>query len=214
MSLFMSLVMKRAWLLTLMVLILFSGLGLYAQEETDPEENPDDEPDYEWVDIVTAPFSKGDRNFIISLGIIFPTFFVGLEEDHGISLGGTGSLAFNYFITEKIFVGAELAGMFAGTRAGNMLYVIPFGVRIGYQFWYRRFEFPVSIMIGAAPQRYLDKGYFGPIAKGSASAFWRFNPEWSFGLNGVWWLIPQWPKNGNNAIGNFMELTLSARHHF
>jgi hypothetical protein len=69
-------------------------------------------------------------------------------------------------------------------------------------------------MVGLAPQRYLEKGYFGLILKPGASIFWRFNPEWSFGFNTFWWFVPQWPKNGNNSIGNFVELTLSARYHF
>ena len=205
--------MRWAFVLVLALLILFSVMNLPAQETT--EDDPDEYyPDSGWIDYSTAPASRGDRNFAISLGVLFPTFFAGIDDAIGLSIGGTGSLAFNYFITQSIFVGAELGGSFNGTRGGNMLYIIPFGVHIGYQFWYRRFEFPVSLMIGAAPQRYLAKGYFGPIANGSASAYWRFNPEWSFGLNSVWWFLPQWPNNGNNAIGNFLELTLSARHHF
>ena len=206
--------MQRAFVLVLVLLILLSVINLYAQETTDPDDNPDEYyPESEWIDY-SAPTSQGDRNFVISLGLLIPTLFGGIDEGIGLSIGGTGSLAFNYFITQSIFIGAELGGSFNGTRGGNMLYIIPFGARIGYQFWYRRFEFPVSLMIGAAPQRYLEKGYFGPIAKGSASAYWRYNPEWSFGLNSVWWFLPQWPNNGNNAIGNFLELTLSARHHF
>ena len=191
----------------------FSGFGLAAQEDTDPDD-PDTYPDSEWEEITTSPFSKGDRNFVVSLGVIIPTLFTGLEDSHGLSVGGTGSLAFNYFITQNIFLGAELAGSFSATRAGNMLYIVPFGIRAGYQFWYQRFEFPLSLMLGIAPQKYLDKGYFGFIVKPGVSAFWRFNPDWSFGLNGNWWFLPQWPKNGNNVIGNFLELTLSARYHF
>ena len=196
-----------------MLLVLFVGVSLAAQEGTIPDE--DDTPEPEWVDIITAPFSTGDRNFVISLGTIIPTVFGGLgENDHGLSLGGSCTLAFNYFINENVFVGGELGGMFSGTRSGNMLYVLPFGARIGYQFWYQRYEFPLSLMLGIAPERYLGKGYIGPVLKGSASAFLRYNPEWSFGLNGVWWFLPQWPKNSNNTVGNFLEITISARHHF
>jgi len=111
-------------------------------------------------------------------------------------------------------MGAELGGMFASTRAGNMLYIVPFGARFGYQFVIKRFEFPLSVMIGAAPQKYLSNGYIGLVVKPGASVFWRFNPDWSFGLNGVWWFVPEWPKNGYNVNGNFMELTMSARYHF
>ena len=198
--------------LLILFLFLLSGLILFAQED-DGEGPP--VYDSEWVDFVSAPYSRGDKNFIITLGFLFPTYFSGIESNrHGLSIGGTGSLAFNYFLTSSFFVGAELAGMFSSSRRGNMLYMVPFGVRIGYQFWYRRFEFPVSLLVGAAPQRYLEKGYFGLIVKPGASVFWRFTPEWSFGLNGNWWLVPQWPENGYNSYGNFLELTLSARYQF
>jgi len=199
----------------ILIIIMFSCVfSLYAQYDNEPEDNPDEEAP-EWIDIISAPFSKGDKNFVISLGGIFPTVFTGVvDNQHGLSIGGCGSLALNYFFTDRFFIGGEIMGMFAGTRAGNMLYIIPFGLRVGYQFWYKRFEFPISILIGAAPQRYVGKDYFGLILKPGVSAFWRFNTDWSFGLNGEWMFVPEWPKNGNNAIGNFLELTLSARYHF
>ena len=206
--------MRRTWSIFLIFFLIFFGLSLFAQEGDSQEEDIREPlPEEKWDEIMTAEYSPGDRTFVVTLGVIIPIFFSGIDNnEHGLSLGFYGSLAFNYFFTPRIFVGGELSGMFASTRGGNMLYIIPFGIRVGYQFWYRRFEFPVSVMIGAAPQRYLEKGYFGPIFKPGASAYWRYNPEWSFGLNGVWWLVPQWPKNGNNSFGNFFELTLSARY--
>ena len=213
--------MPKARPLFLVFFLLFFGIGLFAQEDDPPEEQPIVPPmESEWIEINTSPYSRGDKTFVISLGILFPTFFTGIDEDmgHGLSLGGTGTLAFNYFLTSHFFLGGELSGMFAGTRGKNMLYIVPFGIRVGYQFVFRRFEFPISLMFGAAPQRYLEDGYFWIILKPSVSAYWRFNPDWSFGLNGVWWFVPQWPKHQDgvkyNAIGNFMELTLSARYHF
>jgi hypothetical protein len=187
------------------------GVYLFAQEEEPDPIEP------EWIDIVSSPYAEGDRNFVITLGILFPTVFVGKEienNNHGLSIGGTGSLAFNYFWTPNIFLGGEIGGSFSGTRARNMLYIIPFGGRIGYHFLYQRFEFPVTLMVGGAVQRYLERGYFGFIIKPGASVFWRYNPEWSFGFNAAWWFIPQWPTSGQDVYGNFLELTLSARYHF
>ena len=202
---------QRACSLFFMIILLLWGQNLFAQEETPPE----DESDPAWNEAITSPYDFGDRTFVISLGVLFPTFFGGAVENnqHGLGLGGTGSLAFNYFLSSNVFIGAELAGSFSGTRGGNMLYIVPFGVRAGYQFVLNRFEFPVSLMVGGAAQSYIGQGFFGPILKPSASAFWRFNPDWSFGLNGAWWFIPQWPRNGHNVYGNFIELTLSARFH-
>ena len=212
--------LPRTWPFFLMLFLIHLAIlpvpGLFAQEEQDPMEPP---IDIEWFD-EAAIYARGDRTFTISLGMIFPTYFGGAIENnqHNLSLGGTGSLAFNYFLTSNIFIGAELGGMFAATRGQNMLYIIPFGVRVGYQFLFRRFEFPISLMIGGAPQMRLEDRYFGLIVKPGAAAFWRFNADWSFGLNAVWWFVPQWPRAQHgvrhNVYGNFLAVTLGARYHF
>ena len=212
--------MQRIWSIFLVIFLLFPGLGLFAQEER-PGGQPVLPPiESDWYDFDESLYSRGDRTFTMTMGVIFPTLFVGetLDPDgHGIRMGGTGSLAFNYFLGPHLFIGGELSGMFAGTRGGNMLYIIPFGLRIGYQFIAGRFEFPLSLMVGAAPQSRRDDGYFGLILKPGASVFWRFNPDWSFGLNSNWWWVPQWPRpvDGvrHTVHGNFLEITLSARYH-
>ena len=213
--------LPRTWSFILMLLLFFLP-GLFAQDEPPKEEKPEAPPiESEWIDYDTNLYSRGDKTFGITLGVLFPTYFGGAIDDnkHGLSVvGGTGTLSFNYFFGPHFFLGGELSGMFAGTRGDNMFFMVPFGVRVGYQFVYRRFEFPLSLMIGMAPQKKLDEGYFGLIVKPGASAFWRFNPDWSFGLNTIWWWVPQWPKpqDGDryNVYGNFLELTLSARYHF
>jgi hypothetical protein len=203
----------RACSLFFIIFLLFGSQILFAQNGTFPDEESPDSP---WEEIITSPYDRGDRNFIISLGVVFPTLFAGDIENnrHGLRLGGAGSLAFNYFLSPSIFVGGELSGAFIGTRGGNMLYIVPFGARIGYQFIFNRIEIPLSFMIGGAAHSYLERGYFGLIAKPGASAFWRLNSDWSFGLNCIWWFVPQWPKNNHTVYGNFLELTLSARYHF
>ena len=209
-------IMTRAWSLFLMLFLFFPGLMVFAQEESPPDERPGSPPiESEWDDYELNVYNRGDKTFNITLGLVIPTVFGGIaDEGHGLTLGGTLSLTFNYFLTPHFFLGGELSGMFAGTRGKNMLYIVPFGVRVGYQFVFRRFEFPLSLMIGAAPQKYIEEGYFGLFMKPGVSAFWRFNPDWSFGLNTMWWFLPQWPKNGNNAYGNFLEVSLTARYHF
>jgi hypothetical protein len=212
--------MRRTWFLLLIVFLTVLGFPLAAQEE----ENPGSQPgggsppiESDWDGYVPELYARGDKAFIITLGLLIPTVFAGdaMEgNSRNIKLGGTGSLAFNYFLTSHLFLGGELGGMFAPTRGKNMLYIVPFGARFGYQFVVSRFEFPLTLMIGAAPQKYLDKGYFGLIIKPGASVFFRFNPDWSFGLNTNWWMLPQWPKSGKNVFGNFLEVTLSARYHF
>ena len=195
-----------------MLFIFSSGLNLFSQEN-DGEDLPD--IDSVWIDTVSEPYSRGDTTFTLTLGVLLPAYFSGIENNyHGLSLGGTGTLAFNYFLTSHFFMGGELSGTFSSSRRGNMLYMVPFGVKAGYQFLLGRFEFPVSLFIGAASQSYIEKNYLGIMLKPGASVFWRFNADWSFGLNAAWWFVPQWPKNGYNVNGNFIELTLSARYIF
>ena len=125
---------RRTWSLFLILLLVLPVLHIFSQEAPPSEEKPEAPPiESEWVDYDVTLYSRGDKTFIITLGVLFPIYFSGAVEnnEHGLSLGGTGSLSFNYFLSPNIFLGGELAGMFAGTRGGNMLYIIPFGMRAG-----------------------------------------------------------------------------------
>ena len=202
--------------------------GLWYSEEEDKDEDWDDEDEFDdrpilppietdWYNYQTSLYSRGDRTFNMTLGVVFPTYFSGIDQERGmgLSLGGTGTLGFSYFLTSNIFLGGELTGMFSFSRMGNTLFIVPFGARVGYQFVYRRLEIPISLFVGMAPQLYLNESYFGwLVLRPGVSFFWRQSADWSFGLNGIWWFVPQWPREGPNVYGNFLELTLSARYHF
>jgi hypothetical protein len=190
-----------------------------AQEEgkEEPEEGVDIPIESDWSDYMPSIYSAGDRTFCISAGMIFPTLFLNDSGSvkNNIGFGGTGYLSFQYFLTSHVFVGGELGGMFTPTISKNMFFMVPIGITAGYQFVIGRFEFPLSIMVGIAPQKYLEEGYFGLIIKPMASIFFRFNPDWSFGLNAAWWWTPQWTKSSaQDMYGNFLALTLAAAYHF
>ncbi|MDR2102239.1 MAG: hypothetical protein LBP43_06680 [Treponema sp.] len=187
---------------------------LTAQEEEEPGEIPIDS---DWSDFMPALYARGDQTFTISLGPIIPTILRGKSGliENNLKLGGTGSLAYNYFLTPALFTGAELGIMFSSTLGKNHLYIIPFGFKIGYQWVVKRFEFPLTLMVGGAPQRYQNYGYFGLIIKPGASVFFRYNSDWSFGLNTAWWWVPEWTgESGKDVFGNFIDVTLAARYHF
>jgi hypothetical protein len=130
-------------------------------------------------------------------------------------VGGTGSLAYNYFLNSHLSVGGEIGGMFLYTVGKNTLFIIPVGLRLGYQFVFRRFEIPLTLIVGMAPQRYLNLGYLGLFAKGGVSLFYRFNPDWSFGVNANWGWYPQWTRDpALDVHGNIADITISARYHF
>ncbi|MDR3337046.1 MAG: hypothetical protein LBT16_07565 [Treponema sp.] len=201
-----------------------------AQDESEDEEaggEGDGIPvEDDWIGPPQGLYAAGDKAFVLSLGALFPVlFFNNANEVYApnypvgnIHIGGTGSLGFLYFISPAIFLGAEVQGSMNSTLAQNMFYMVPIGVKAGYQFLLSRFEFPLSLLVGMMPQAYSNNvGYFGLVLKPEASFYFRFNNDWSFGLNGAWWWVPQWPKtegSEHNRYANFLELSLTVRFHF
>ncbi|MDR3341849.1 MAG: hypothetical protein LBT14_03505 [Treponema sp.] len=210
--------MRKARAFFFIVLWVGFMLPVTAQEADEPDTGDDVPIDSDWSDFRPSLYARGDQTFTITLGVVLPMFFLGdagiLDKKAG-PVGGTGALSYNYFLGPHLFLGAEVGGMFIQTLGKNMLYIVPFGVRLGYQAVLKRFEFPLSLMVGGAPQKYLEEGYFGLFIKPAASVFFRFNPDWSFGLNAAWWFVPEWTREpAKDVYGNFLELTLSARYHF
>jgi hypothetical protein len=211
--------MRKARSFFLFLLILGLVFPLAAQE-SEPESEPEIEaPGIIWDTYTPERYRAGDMHLNITAGTIIPMLFTGPGmdgHDHNISIGGMGSLAFSYFFTPNWFFGGELRGMFAGTGAGNNLFIVTIGPYVGYQFTLGRFEFPIRLMTGISPQTYVTYEYFGWIINPGASVFFRYNTEWSFGLNFQWWMLPQWPEKGNNlgfVFGNFLEISLTVRYH-
>ena len=222
---------KVGIVLLLMGLCWFSGQGvfLYAQdEEAEEEEDSSDEDttlETDWDGYMTELYSRGDQTFTISLGVIFPTVFYDSEpkkiDPNWFPVGGAGSLAYTRFLSSHFFLGVEVGVNFNPTLGKNTIFIVPIGVRTGWQFLLRRFEFPISLTVGIAPERYLNNGYTGMFVKLGASGFFRFSPEWSFGLNTDWNWYPQWPREDGksmsekyNIYANIIGLTLAARYHF
>jgi len=197
--------------------------GVHAQEE---DEDDDEEITIEsdWNATNFAPYTRGDQIFSINLGLVMPLFFSDQQIgylDTKMGLGGMGSLGYFYFLGPHLFLGVQLSGMFAATEGKNMYFIVPIGLSVGYQFVLKRFEFPFYLMAGIAPQTHQQRSYFGFFSKAVGSAFFRFNSEWSFGLNTSLWWVPQWTKKtrsdyeGNiNIHGFFWEIGLGARYHF
>jgi hypothetical protein len=220
---FCMMMIRRGVPFLLALFFLLSPFSVSAQEDgNDADEIP---VESDWDAGPATLYSAGDKTFSISIGVLFPVLFLNEGGEPyarnyppgNVHIGGTGSLSFNYFLSPHLFLGGELEGMFAGTLGGNMLSIVPMGIKVGYQFIAGSFEFPLSLMAGIAPQSYSNNiGYFGFFLKPQGAVFWRFNPEWSFGLNTGWWFVPQWPAAGpeHHRYGNFIELTFSARYHF
>jgi hypothetical protein len=216
----------RLQLLPLALILILFVPPASAQEAGDDEDDIVPPPiASDWARVST-PYTRGDQTFCINLGMGIPLFFVEQKEgvlDNNLRLGFMGSLGYNYFLGPNLYLGGELGGLFARTDAEKMYYIVPIGFRVGYQFVFRRFEFPLSWMVGFAPQSHDNQSYFGFFTKPAAGAFFRFNPDWSFGLNASFWWVPQWTgvtskvkahERRVDVHGFFLETSAGVRYHF
>ena len=211
-------IMKKALAFSIFIFLFVVLIMPQYAQETDHKDDDKIQTDTDYFDELPALYSKGDKTFTISLGLVFPTLF--FQDGKIIDLpfnkvGGIGALAFNYFLSPCFFVGAELSGQFNSDIGKSTLYIIPLGLSLGYQFVVNKFEIPLIIAAGVAFETYLALKYSGLYLKGGASVYYRFSPDWSFGMDFSWSWIPQWIKDPQqNVNGNFINLTLSARYHF
>jgi len=206
--------MQKASVLLFILFFTFSGL-LFAQDINEPDVEPD------WNDYKYELYDKGDQTFSISLGVGFPLAFINQGkkvENHNIEppIGGTGTLSYVYYLTSKLFTGGELSLLFLPTVAENTIFITSLGGRIGTQFIWNKFEFPIFASLGMSMQTYLDYGYFGYYMKAGGCAFFRATHDWSFGLMSNFCWFPQWIKNDpkKNVDAFFVDISLIARYHF
>ena len=167
-------------------------------------------------------YGLGDQMLSVNLGLMEPLFFNwgpdGFSQTN-LSVGGIGSLEWGSFLNSRVSLGMELAGTFMFTANGRSLFMVPITAKASYFFRPYPFEIPIFIGAGLNVSRLDDQTKFDPILKPGASFYWSYNPEWSFGLNAVWWWVPQFyrgpePPSADTRVGNFLELSLSALYHF
>lgn len=171
----------------------------------------------DWDGRSWAVYQPGDKIFVVNIGGLLP---LGFTTKNGaipnkIFFGGTMSLSYWYFLTGKIFIGGDIQGAFNSTVGKNFLFMVPFMAKVGIQWVMRRFEFPVAVSFGGIGQSYIGYTLISMILKAQGAAYFRFNNDWSFGLNVAGWMVPQITKESEkNATGFFLEISLSARYHF
>jgi hypothetical protein len=209
--------MQKAGAFLIILLLGFTAL-LYSQEDDD------EEPYDEWDIYASDSYGQGDQTFTISLGTVFPTVFISNGEsiEHNLTppVGGTLSLSYNYFFNSRFYTGGEISFLFMPTLGENILYIIPFGIRAGYQFYFWRLEFPLTYSLGMVWHRYLGLSHYSLYMKAGGAVFYRFNSDWSFGIAANWNWLPQWTREDGkrtpdkDVYGNIVDLMLSARYHF
>ncbi len=170
------------------------------------------------------PYSKGSQTFTMNSGLFIPLFFYFPNlstqfvsaKDH-LSLGGTGSLEWASFISNRLSLGVELAGTFAFTPNKNTHVLIPLTAKISYLFPIGSFEIPVFFGAGIAANKVSNQVYFGPVFKPGVAAYWNMNLKWGFGLSTQYWIVPEiyfGDNKDHTSFGNFLDISLSARYHF
>jgi hypothetical protein len=209
---------KVTWIFLLMFVF---SLGFLSAQEENPDNNdegtnPAIESDWSVFDVPS--YESGDQMFGLGFGLIFPVLFTddnGDKIENKVNLGGTLFINYDYFFHPNMAAGMEVNFSFSSTIRENMLFQVPFGLRFTYQLAFHPIEIPITMAIGLAPRQYQDENYMGLYLKPSIGAFWRFSADWSFGLHGAWWWMPEVPKDKSKTVyGNFATLTLSARYHF
>ncbi len=193
---------------------------LWAQEDehwADDDYYEDSEGD-PWEYSVHTRTVAGDNMFNINIGLFFGLSFIdgtGQNLNTNLGIGGAGALSYDKMITNNFLIGAELSGSFSSTLGANILYTVPFGLRLGYQFEFSRFQLPIILFAGCAIQSEIEDNYFGLALKLQPGFFWRFNDSWSFGSFVAWWLMPEFANSPQETVwASFLFTSLCARYHF
>ena len=199
-------------IIILLTLLVFISGPLFAAS--------DDDDDY---DTYQETFSLGDQMFFINGGVFIPLFFFDRSldvKDTNLTLGGTGSLCWQVFLTNHLSVGAELGGMFALSPNTRVLYMIPLMLKATYWIRFYPFEIPLSLGLGGNLSILEEAAHIDFIAKPGIGFYWNFNEEWAFGANATYWFVPQMYSGSgkvpsdNSMFGNFMDVTLSVLFRF
>ena len=161
----------------------------------------------------------GDQFINIGLMVTFPLNFGGdfpLYRAGQLSTGGAGTLGYHRFLTSWFAVGLDVSFGYNPTIGENMFTYVPFVFCFTVQPTIKKFEFPITMGIGAAVESYLNRTYFpGLTLKPEAGIFYRVTPSWSFGIKGNFMYLPQWYEDSeNNDHGNFSSVVIAARYHF
>ena len=166
-----------------------------------------------------SPYSLGQQTFALSLGLFIPWRFMDFDghlTKTNLSLGGLGSLQWGLHLDNHWLVGAELAGIFSKSLQESMFYMLAVTAKGTFIFHVFPFEIPVFLGAGMDIIKYGAQSHIDFILKPGFSTLWKYNVNWGFGLNVVYWWVPQpWPEVPSMGLmGNFLEVSVTARYSF
>ena len=213
--------MPRKISLIAIPLILISTVFLGAQQD-EPEKGPFT------PQLATNRRSLGDQTFSISLGPIIPLKTILLGDYYGHSsgptdnkltwAGGTGGLAYSFYLSPDIKLGLQVGGSFTSDINEDMLFMIPIAVKGTYEFHIKnRITVPIHLGLGIAMTSWKeDNFHVDPLIRPGVGFYFDWNYEWSFGTDVSYHFIPQLDSDPehHNAIGNFLDVMITAEYHF
>jgi hypothetical protein len=197
-------------LLVTLLFLSFSASPALAQDE-EPAEEQEEKP--------FAVYSLGQHTLSVSAALSIPLFLQSIDGDYSrtnLKLGGVGSIQWGIHLSNNWRVGIEVGGMFNKSIQENRLWQLPITVKGSYIIHFFPFEFPIFVGTGMDIVKYTDQVHLNWIIKPGFSSIWKYNINWGFGLNVVYWWVPQWwPTDPDKArMGNFLEISLRAQYNF
>lgn len=210
------------WILIIVAFVLVSSFA-YGQTEVvelDPNE-------------VILSRNLGDQTFSFSLGPFLPLFsydpntgestaLIGSTTDPRLSLGALAVLRWGAFVNPILNLGVDLSwGFNIGANGELLSQFAPVSARLSTYLRTGVWEFPIHVALGMNLMSYKTSTIITPLVKTGFSALWNGSGDWAFGVNLMYWWIPELygtntgsPGPSNNRFGNFLEISLSALYNF
>jgi hypothetical protein len=167
-----------------------------------------------------ATYSLGQQSFALSLGLFIPLFFMTFDgeipDPTNLKLGGFGSLQWGVHLDNHWLVGVEAGGIFSKSLNDNFMYNLAITAKGAFILHAFPFEFPIFLGAGMDIIKYGAQSHIDFILKPGFATMWKYNVNWGFGLNVLYWWVPQpWPEDTSKArMGNFLEVSLTAQYSF
>ena len=204
--------MSKKLVIVLLAALLFFYLSTgptFAQEA--PEEQPVEEP--------FIVYSLGQQTLSISAGLFVPLFLQSFDWEYAktnLKLGAAGSLQWGIHLSNNWMTGLEVGGVLSKDINDASFFMLPITAKAAYIIHFFPFEFPIFVGTGLNIVKLEDVLNLTWIIKPGFSSIWKYNINWGFGLNVVYWWVPQfWSDDHDKGrMGNFLELTLTAQYNF
>lgn len=163
----------------------------------------------------------GDQTLALSAGVMVPLFyqeFDGAYHDTNLNVGGAGELQWSAYVSPSVRVGIDIGGGFARSPNDRTLFLVPITLKAAWVLDYSRFEFPFSLGAGISIVRYREWSHVDMILKPGVGCYWRYDTNWSFGLNLAWWLdfqtVTKYQEANQARMANFLIITPGVFYNF